>query len=69
MRPSTVAEVMARKQSVTARAFAHAESVDAFGSARTADARYGTIADGPALSGDPWIYAISCAFADYTAMQ
>ncbi|MDB5573999.1 MAG: hypothetical protein JWR79_1156, partial [Tardiphaga sp.] len=40
-------------QSGTARAVALAECVDSFGSARTADARYGTIADGPALTGDP----------------
>ncbi|MDB5485981.1 MAG: uncharacterized protein JWR29_1885 [Tardiphaga sp.] len=56
-------------QSGTARAVALAECVDSFGSARTADARYGTIADGPALTGDPRLDALAGAIAEYPAKQ
>ncbi|MDB5631014.1 MAG: uncharacterized protein JWQ51_3354 [Tardiphaga sp.] len=69
MRASTVAEAMATIQSGTAGEVALAECVDSFDPARTADARYGTIADGPALTGDPRLDALAGAIAEYPAKQ
>ena len=69
MRPNTLAEAVARIQSGAARDVALAEFVDTFDLARTAEARYETIKDEPALTNDPQLDALAGAIAEYLSKQ
>jgi hypothetical protein len=69
MRPSTLAEAIARIQSGAAQDVALAEFVDTFDLARTVDARYRAIEDEPALTNDERLNALAGAIAEYLAKQ
>lgn len=69
MRPNTLSEAIARIQSGAIRDIALAEFVDTFDLARTDDARFQTIEDEPALTGDRQLDALAGAIAEYLAKQ
>jgi hypothetical protein len=69
MRPKTLAEAVERIQAGAARDVELAQFLDTFDLARTDDARYATIEDEPALTGDERLDALVGAMAEYLAKQ
>jgi hypothetical protein len=69
MRPNTLAETVERIQLGASRDLTLAEFVDAFDLAPTAEARYATIAEEPALTNDKRFDALVGAMAEYLAKQ
>jgi hypothetical protein len=69
VRPNTLAEAVERIQTGAAQDLALAEFVDTFDLAPTGEARYATIAEEPALTGDKRLNALVGAIAEYLAKQ
>src|ERR1700716_3088267 len=69
MRPSSLAEAVERIQIGVSRDVALAEFVDTFDLGPTDEARYATIAEEPALTGDKRLDALVGAIAEYLAKQ
>ena len=69
MRPQTLAEAVAIIQNGALQDVALAEFVDTFDLARTIEARYATIEQEPALTGDRKLDALVGAMAEYLAKQ
>jgi hypothetical protein len=69
MRPSTLADAVARIRAGTAQDVALAEFVDGFDMAATADARYASLADEPSTGFDPKLDALVGGIAEYLAKQ
>src|SRR4030088_1143834 len=69
MRPSSLAEAVERIHIGASRDVALAEFVDTFDLGPTDEARYATIAEEPALTGDKRLDALVGAIAEYLAKQ
>ena len=69
MRPNTLAEAVARIQSGALQDVSLAQFVDTFDLAPTSEARYMTIEQEPALTGDKRLDALVGAMAEYLAKQ
>jgi hypothetical protein len=69
MRPSSLAEAVERIQIGVSRDVALAEFVDTFDLGPTDEARYATVAEEPALTGDKRLDALVGAIAEYLAKQ
>jgi hypothetical protein len=69
MRPATLAEAVERVRSGASRDIALAEYLDTFYLAPSAERRFATLAEKPALTGDVRLDAFVGAMADYLARQ
>ena len=69
MRPQTLAEAVARIQGGASQDVSLAQFVDTFDLAQTIEARYITIEQEPALTGDKKLDALVGAMAEYLAKQ
>lgn len=69
MRPATLAEAVERIRSGDPQDAAFAEYLDTFYLAPSPERRLATLAEEPALTGDPRLDALAGAIADYLARQ